>query len=49
MIRLIASDLDGTLLDPAGNLPAGTFPVLLEGLGPQLEGEIARLLDSGAK
>ena len=26
-----------------------TFPVLLEGLGPQLEGEIARLLDSGAK
>ncbi|HIX47227.1 MAG TPA: Cof-type HAD-IIB family hydrolase [Candidatus Borkfalkia faecigallinarum] len=28
MIRLIASDLDGTLLDPAGNLPAGTFPAI---------------------
>ena len=25
MIRLIATDLDGTLLDPAGNLPGGTF------------------------
>ncbi len=28
MIRLIASDLDGTLLDPAGNLPAGTFTAI---------------------
>lgn len=25
MIKLIASDLDGTLLDPDGNLPQGTF------------------------
>ena len=25
MIKLVASDLDGTLLDPAGNLPSGTF------------------------
>ena len=28
MITLVASDLDGTLLDPAGNLPAGTFRVI---------------------
>ena len=28
MIRLIASDLDGTLLDPAGNLPAGAFAAI---------------------
>ena len=25
MIKFVASDLDGTLLDPAGNLPGGTF------------------------
>ena len=25
MIKLVASDLDGTLLDPAGNLPGGAF------------------------
>lgn len=30
MIKLIASDLDGTLLDPAGNLPAGTFDAVEE-------------------
>ena len=28
MIKLIASDLDGTLLDPAGNLPQGTFAAI---------------------
>ena len=28
MIKLIATDLDGTLLDPAGNLPAGTFETI---------------------
>lgn len=28
MIKLIASDLDGTLLDPAGNLPASTFSII---------------------
>ena len=28
MIRLIAADLDGTLLDPAGNLPARTFSII---------------------
>ena len=28
MIRLIASDLDGTLLDPAGNLPEDAFPAI---------------------
>ena len=30
MIKLIASDLDGTLLDPAGNLPAGIFDAIDE-------------------
>ena len=30
MIRLIASDLDGTLLDHNGKLPAGTFEVIEE-------------------
>lgn len=28
MIKLVASDLDGTLLDPAGNLPDGVFDVI---------------------
>ena len=28
MIKLIASDLDGTLLDPAGNLPQGAFAAI---------------------
>lgn len=28
MIKLIASDLDGTLLDPAGNLPAETYSAI---------------------
>lgn len=28
MIRLIAADLDGTLLDPAGNLPVNTFSII---------------------
>ena len=28
MIKLIASDLDGTLLDPAGNLPEATFSAI---------------------
>ena len=30
MIRLVASDLDGTLLDPAGNLPDGVFDAILQ-------------------
>ena len=40
MIRLIASDLDGTLLEPVEHLPEGLF---------ELEGHQQRKYDSGQK